>query len=68
MGTQSISEEGWGRSDFQLPSNGHSYRGISESAALPWYLHDDQSISFIIPSTLAGKAGPKAGRAQWEPG
>lgn len=39
-----------------------------ESAALPWHLHDDQSISFIIPSTLAGRAGPRAGRAQWEPG
>lgn len=39
-----------------------------ESAALPWCLHDDQSISFIIPGTLAGKARPRAGRAQWEPG
>lgn len=38
-----------------------------ESAALSWCLHGDQSISFIIPSTLAGKAGPRAVRAQWEP-
>lgn len=39
-----------------------------ESAVLPWHLHDNQSISFIIPSTLAGKARPRAGRAQWKPG
>lgn len=39
-----------------------------ESAPLPWHLHDNQSISFIIPSTLAERAGPRVGRAQWEPG
>lgn len=37
-----------------------------ESATLLWSLHDDQSISFIILSTLAGDAGPRAGKAHWE--
>lgn len=36
-----------------------------ESAGLPWRLYDDQSISFIISSTLAGKAKAGTGRVQW---
>lgn len=64
-----VVEKLWARDvGRRMTFNSRAVATFPESAGLPWCLHGDQSISFIISSTLAGKAKARIGRVRWMSG